>query len=103
MLAGVAHFRNPSFYERMMAFLPESFAFLHLIAGVFEILGAIGLLVGPLKREAALGLFALLISVFPANVFVAMRPELFPEASATVWWVRLPLQAVLLAWTWQYC
>ncbi len=101
--AGIAHFRNPVFYERMLGFLPPSFSFLHVVAGVFEILGAAGLVVGPLKTEAARGIFLLLICVFPANVYVALRPELFPEASSAFWVLRIPLQFALLFWAKQYC
>lgn len=103
LLAGVAHFKTPRFYERMMGFLPPSWAWLHLLAGVCEILGAIGLVVGPLKKQAAWGLILLLVMVFPANVYVALRPSLFPEAGGITWVLRLPLQGVLIWWVWLYC
>jgi uncharacterized membrane protein len=103
VVAGVAHFRNPSFYERMMRFLPSSLSWLHLLAGVCEIAGAIGLSFGPFKRECARGLLTLLVCVFPANVYCALNPDLFPEMSAIGWWLRLPIQIPLCFWTWMYC
>jgi uncharacterized membrane protein len=43
------------------------------ITGVFEILGAIGLLVPRASRAAAIGLILLLLAVFPANVYAALN------------------------------
>lgn len=68
-----------------------------IISGVFELLGALGLLWLRTRRMAAWGLFALTIAVTPANVYMFQHPEMF--ASAPVWALtaRLPVQLVLLA------
>ena len=68
------------------------------ISGVIEI--GLGLLL-LFRRTAALaawGLIALLIAVFPANIHMALNPQLFPSANPIVLWVRLPFQAVFIAW-----
>jgi uncharacterized membrane protein len=54
---------------------------------------------------AAWGIVLLLVAIFPANVHIALHNV--PLAGATegagVWnWVRLPVQAVLIAWAWWY-
>ena len=42
------------------------------------------------------------MAVFPANIQMAIHRELFPEFSAAALWMRLPLQAVLIAWAFWY-
>jgi uncharacterized membrane protein len=67
-----------------------------LISGVFELLGAAGLLYGPTRRTAGIGLFALTIAVTPAHFYMLQRPELF----GVPYWaliLRLQLQVALLA------
>lgn len=100
--AGFNHFVNPGFYIRMMpAYLPWH-AELVAISGVAEIaLGAL-LLVPKFQAAAAWGVIALLIAVFPANINMTMHPELYPTISQTALWVRLPIQALLIAWAYWY-
>lgn len=100
--AGANHFINPGFYIRMMpAYLPWH-AELVAISGVAEIaLGAL-LLLPKFQVVAAWGLIALLIAVFPANINMTMHPELYPTISQTALWVRLPIQALLIAWAYWY-
>ena len=68
-----------------------------LASGVFELLGAIGLLWRPSRQAAGIGLFLLTIAVTPAHIYMLQQPELF--ASIPIWarWLRLPIQAALLA------
>ncbi len=67
-----------------------------LVSGVFEWLGAAGLLWRPTRRAAGLGLMALTIAVTPAHIYMLQQPELF---GVPVWalWLRLPIQIALLA------
>src|SRR5437868_2924630 len=77
--AGVNHFVKPEFYR---AIVPPGFpapAELVAFSGVAEVAGGVGLLVGRLRRAAGWGLIALLVAVFPANVFMAVAPERVPE------------------------
>lgn len=100
--AGANHFINPNFYIRMMpAYLPWH-AELVAISGVAEaVLGAM-LLVPRFQVLAAWGLIALLIAVFPANVNMALNAEQFSTVSPTALWIRLPVQALLIAWAYWY-
>ncbi|MEJ7848756.1 MAG: MauE/DoxX family redox-associated membrane protein [Pyrinomonadaceae bacterium] len=96
--AGINHFVNSEFYLRIMPpYLPGHLP-LVLISGAAESALGVGLLIPSLKKWAAWGLIALLIAVFPANIHMAMHPELFPEIPATALWLRLPLQALLILW-----
>ncbi len=98
ILAGINHFLNPAFYLKIMPpFLPAHL-FLIRLSGVFQIALGILLLIPKFSRLAAWGLIALLIAVFPANVYMAMNAEMFPEFSRTALYLRLPLQIVLIAW-----
>jgi uncharacterized membrane protein len=51
---------------------------------------------------AGWGLIALLIAVFPANLHMAMNPEIYPSISPVALWLRLPLQGLLIAWAYRY-
>jgi uncharacterized membrane protein len=100
--AGVNHFIVTDFYLRMMpTYLP-----LHLeavqISGVAEVVLGILLLMPGKAAVAAWGLIALLIAVFPANVHMALHPEAFPQFGVTALWLRLPIQALLIAWAFWY-
>ncbi len=101
--AGVNHFLSPDFYVQIMPpYLPWH-AELVWLSGVLEI--ALGALILPprTRRLAGWGLIALLLAVFPANLHMAMNEVLIdgePAAPAWALWLRLPLQAVLIAWAW---
>ncbi len=75
-----------------------------LVSGVFELLGAIGILIPSARRAAGIGLFLLTLAVTPAHVYMLQRPDLF---NVPIWalWLRLPIQVALLwliAWsTWR--
>jgi len=97
VLAGINHFFNPTFYMRMMPPVLPAPLFLIYLSGVFEIALGILLLISKFTHFAAWGLIALLIAVFPANVYMAMNPQVFPEFSSTALYLRLPLQLVLIA------
>lgn len=95
-LAGVNHFLNPDFYLKIMPpFLPAPL-FLVYLSGVFEIALGVLLLVPRFSRLAAYGLIALLIAVFPANIYMALNPQLFAEFSPAALYARLPLQILLI-------
>ncbi len=99
--AGVYHFVNPQVYVSIMPkYLPWHLALVYL-SGFLEILFGVGLLTG-FSSLAAWGLMALLVAVFPANLNMALHPELAPQISSVFLWVRLPLQAALIWWAWQF-
>lgn len=101
-LAGANHFINPNFYLRMMPPILPAPLFLICLSGAFEIALGVMLLIPKLTRLAAYGLIALLIAVFPANIYMAMNANLFPEFSPNALYLRLPLQFALIAWAFWY-
>ena len=95
-IGGVAHFAATSTEMRIVPpYIPWPRAVV-LVSGVFELLGAAGLLFRRTRRAAGIGLLALTIAVTPAHIYMLQRPDLF----AVPYWaliLRLPLQAALLA------
>ncbi len=98
VLAGINHFLNPDFYLRMMPPIFPAHLFLVYLSGVLEIALGILLLIPKFTRFAAWGLIALLIAVYPANIYMASDPNIFHEISPTAQYLRLPIQFVLIAW-----
>src|SRR4051812_49124271 len=102
VLAGLNHFINPAFYLKMMPpYLPSHLLLVYL-SGFFEIVLGVIILVPALTRVAAWGLIVLLIAVFPANIHMAINPRLFPDINPSALWLRLPLQAVFIAWAYWF-
>src|SRR5689334_19753056 len=72
VMTGIAHFVG--LRDTMIAMVPPGFpapATLVSISGALELLGALGLLWARTTPWAGLGLFLLLLAVFPANVHAA--------------------------------
>ena len=105
VFAGYNHLANPEFYLRMMPpALPEP-ELLNLLSGIAEIVLGVFLLEARLRVVAAWGIVALLIAVFPANVYMATEnvgPSGPGTGAGAANWYRLPLQAILIAWAWWY-
>jgi uncharacterized membrane protein len=96
MIGGVAHFSLTELEMRIVpSFIPSPRAAV-LISGVFELLGAVGILIPLTRRAAGIGLFLLTIAVTPANVYMLQHAEAF-NVPRWALIVRLPFQAVLLA------
>lgn len=96
LFGGVAHF---SLTDVEMRIVPPAIPWPRaavLISGVFELLGAVGILIPATRRAAGIGLFLLTIAVTPANVYMLQHAELF-NVPRWALIARLPFQAVLLA------
>src|ERR1700683_4626809 len=95
-IGGIAHFVATDIEMRIVpTYIPWPRAAV-LVSGVFELLGAIGLLIRPTRRVAGLGLFLLTLAITPANVYMLQRSGLF----TVPYWalvLRLPMQVALLA------
>ena len=97
--AGGWHFVHPLTYQHIMPpWLPAPLLLVY-VSGVFEILGGLGLLPQRTRRLASWGLVALLIAVFPANIYMVQIHEQL-HVPGWVAWGRLPLQALLIWWAW---
>lgn len=106
-VAGFNHLMNPSFY---LAIIPPDLPdpeWLNVLSGLAEIVLGVFLLEPRTRVLAAWGVIALLVAVFPANVYVAVHnvgiPGGVPGTGVGAFnWGRLPFQGVLVAWAWWY-
>lgn len=95
LIGGVAHFCAADLEAQIV---PPYIPWPHqavFVSGVFEILGATGLLWSKTRRPAGMGLFLLTIAVTPANIYMLQQAQQFPVPYWLLW-VRLPLQVGLL-------
>jgi uncharacterized membrane protein len=102
--AGILHFVIPHIYMRIMPPYLLHPRLLIDISGVAEMLGGLGLLIRSTSRAAAWGLVALLIAVWPANIYMAMAHLPFSGIIGQSWaqWFRVVLQLPLIYWAWLY-
>ncbi|WP_096395707.1 DoxX family membrane protein [Halorubrum trapanicum] len=107
--AGIAHFLIP---ERFAEAIPPSFprpVSLVYLSGIAEILLGIGVAIPRTRRPSAWGIVALLVAVFPANVHLSrsdtlndLVPDRLVGPARLAALIRLPFQAVLIAWALWY-
>lgn len=107
MAVGVLHFTHVQLFTSIVPdYLPAP-QFLVYLSGVIEIGLGIGLLIERTRVPAAWALIALYVAVFPANINMALHPDM-PLGGVDVsippilLWLRLPLQLALIYWAWLY-
>jgi uncharacterized membrane protein len=105
ILGGFNHLMNPEFYVAIIPPALPNPEWLNLLSGLAEIVLGVYVLEPRVRVLAAWGIIALLVAVFPANVYVAM--ENFGTGGAGTGnavgnWVRLPFQALFIVWAWWY-
>ncbi len=110
--AGIAHFAKPDFFESIVPdWFPDA-TLANRASGAAEFAFGLGMFHPRTRRLSALGLFALTIAVFPANIDMAVNqvePRLVDgrfvrsvgTASGPLNWIRLPFQLPLLWWLWR--
>ena len=98
VFSGVSHFADPAAFTQLLPeFVPVPTAVI-LATGAIEILLGVGLLVSRWRQEVALALVAYLVAVFPANVYVAVADVPLEGLGGGNPWLRLPFQAIYIAW-----
>ena len=93
---GIKHFTEPEWFLQIYPpFLPFGLAAVY-ISGFFEVLFGIMLLIPKTRYYAGWGLIALLIAVFPANIYLAYTNGAAMDIPAAAAWGRLPFQALFI-------
>ena len=101
LAAGINHFINPKFYLKI---IPPSLPYpewINWISGAAEIILAIALVISKTQTLAAWGIIALLIAVFPANVY-HFQKGWRKKKMIFILALRLPIQGLLIWWAYLY-
>ncbi len=104
LVAGINHFINPEGYLRLIPpYIPEH-ELMNLLAGVFEVVFALGLLFPQTRKLAAWGIILMLIAFIPAHIYFIELDSCIPDGlcvSEWVGWFRLIIiHPFLLWWAW---
>jgi uncharacterized membrane protein len=105
VFAGFNHLMNPGFYLAIMPPDLPNPEWLNVLSGLAEIVLGVYVLEPRVRVLAAWGLIALLVAVFPANLWVAMEnvgAEGPGSGAGALNWVRIPFQGLFIAWAWWY-
>jgi len=96
-----AHFNSmrPDMVAMVPPFVPNP-ELMVTLTGIFEILGAIGLLLPRTRRIAAFALILLLLALLPANIYAAQAGVTLRGAPATPIIPRVALQALFIGLIW---
>ncbi len=103
LAAGTFHLLRPAFFLPIMPpFISWPIAAI-LVSGAVELAGGIALWIPHRTVQTGTGwlLFALLIAIFPANIYMAAANIRIHGVPSQPWmaWARLPLQPLLMAAT----
>jgi len=100
LIGSFSHFFLSEFFINAMPSYLGYHQEIVLISGVFELLGAIGLLIAKYRLLAGYGLIVLCIAVFPVNINMALHPEQFNDIPIMYLYIRLPIQALFVGFIW---
>lgn len=99
--AGVNHFLMPRFYERIIPPFFKNPKLINWLSGVAEIVLGLALFIPAYTSMAAWGIIALLVAVYPANIYhfmIGWRKKKMVWALA----LRLPVQFLLIWWAYNF-
>src|SRR4028119_546575 len=101
LFTGFSHFSSlkHDFAAMIPAPLPNDLWVIYL-SGVFEIAGAVGLLIPRTRRLAGICLVLLLVAVFPAHVYAALSEIPLRGEANTPLWIRTPMQLLYIGMVW---
>ena len=101
LFTGTSHFTSMKYdFAAMIPDpLPDGLWVIYL-TGVFEIAGAIGLLLPQTRRLAGICLVLLLVAMFSANVNAALNEIPLGGQDPTPLWLRTPMQILYIGMVW---
>lgn len=101
IFAGISHFRKPEFFLKITPKWVPSPEKINSIVGAIEIILGLALLFSVTRHYAAIGIIALLIAVFPANIYHFREAQRKGKGIiATL--IRLPIQGLLIYWAYGF-
>jgi uncharacterized membrane protein len=101
LFTGFSHFSSMKYDLAAMipAPLPNGLWVIYL-TGLFEIAGAVGLLIPRTRKLAGICLVLLLVGLFSANVNAALNEIPLRGEAATPLWIRTPMQILYIGMVW---
>ena len=101
LFTGTSHFTSMKYdFAAMIPDpLPDGLWVIYL-TGVFEIAGAIGLLIPQTRKLAGICLVLLLVAMFSANVNAALNEIPLGGQDPTPLWLRTPMQLLYIGMVW---
>lgn len=102
IVAGINHFRSPGMYLKIIPPYFSNPKLLNILSGVAEIILGLLLTLPFLSHFAAWGIIALLVAVFPANLFMYQNKKAGFGLPKWILLLRMPLQLLLILWAYQY-
>jgi len=100
-LAGALHFIRPAPYRAIMPPALPAHTELVYLSGAAEMIGGLTALFPRAHPFSRWWLIAVLVAVFPANVYMAVSPDEIkglPDIPVWLLWARLPVQLLFIAW-----
>lgn len=101
VIAGICHFITPKFYLKITPKWVPFPEFTNVLVGVIEIILGLALLFASTRQYAAIGIIALLVAVFPANVYHFQKAKR-KQKLVLVTLLRLPIQMLLIYWAYTF-
>jgi len=104
--AGTMHFvRRPDYEAIVPPYIPRHREAV-TVSGVAEIVGGLAVTSAGTRGFARWWLLALLVAVFPANLYMATNPDDIKGLDLRriprwALWARLPLQPLMMWWVWR--
>jgi len=96
IVVGVKHFQDLDWFIRIIPpILPFKMVLVY-VSGFFEVLFGILLMIPKTRFVAGWGLILLLISVYPANIYLALTNGAAMDTTPIIAWGRLPFQFVFI-------
>jgi uncharacterized membrane protein len=77
------------------------------LTGVFEIIGAVGLLIPSTRFVSGILLIIFFLLLLPANIFASLKNVNLEKADysgnrISYLWFRVPLQLLFIGWVWYF-
>nr|WP_294925770.1 DoxX family protein [uncultured Flavobacterium sp.] len=102
IIAGINHFRSPGMYIRIIPPYFSNPKLVNILSGAAEIILGFLLMFPFLSHFAAWGIIALLIAVFPANLFMYQNKKASFGLPKWILLLRMPVQLLFILWAYQY-
>ncbi|MBL1274996.1 MAG: DoxX family protein [Ectothiorhodospiraceae bacterium] len=100
IIGSASHFLLTDFFVASMPSYLKYHQEIVIVSGMFELLGAVGILIPQSRLLAGYGLIALCVAVFPVNINMALHPEQFSDIPEIYLYIRLPIQFFFVWFIW---